>query len=138
MFGTRLVTLPKKDVLQVATGRILRRTNGMAGVYKVCDQMTGRSNMTHELIETGRQCQEALIKKYPVLRTIIANSEIFFSKKRRPYAIKQWTKQQARLIGTKGLSTIGVPKIKPDEHEIAQKTVELFKGKKIIAVVKGE
>jgi len=122
-FGAKL---PTEDVLQVVTGRLLKE-GGMNGIYKVCDEMTGRSNMTHELPEVSRQCTEVLTERFPVLNTIIENSKKFFDgTKKSLEEITKWKDEQVKLFGAKEAD---VPEFAPNNFEIERKTAELFSRK---------
>lgn len=123
-FGAKL---PTEDVLQVATGYILKE-GGHNGMVKVCKEMTGRTNLTYELAEVSRQCREVLTERFPVLNTIIENSKKFFDgTKKSVEEITNWKNKQVELFGSK---EVDVPEFEPNNFEIAQKTAEILKERK--------
>lgn len=102
------VKVPTEDVLQVATGYILKE-GGIDGVHRVCDAMSGNSNFTHQLPEVSRQCTEVLRERFPVLNNIIENSKHFFDGSKKSLAqITKWKDEQVKLFGAK---EVDVPKI---------------------------
>lgn len=54
------------DVLTVTTGRFLC-PEGVGGLYKILNWMTGESLMTHQLIRAGEECREPLLAQHPDL-----------------------------------------------------------------------
>lgn len=73
------------DVLTVITGRLLSR-DGMDGVYRILNYMTGDDLYTHQLPRALEVCGPALIAQYPHL----ANAESQWEGASNPDAIAAW------------------------------------------------
>ena len=54
------------DVLSITTGRLVSR-DGMGGVYKILEYMSGEKLMTHQLPRISRECRPVLLRQYPQL-----------------------------------------------------------------------
>lgn len=61
--------IPLGDVLSVTTGALVSRDH-IGGVYRVCDHMTGASNMTHQLPRVCEQITPVILQQHPELAEI--------------------------------------------------------------------
>lgn len=66
---TKPEPLPLGDVLSVTTGLLVSR-DGMGGVYRVCDYMTGESNFTHQLPRVADECRPLILAQHPELADV--------------------------------------------------------------------
>jgi hypothetical protein len=57
------------DVLSVTTGNLLS-IEGMGGVYKILNYMTGSDLFTHQLPRASTTCKAYLISQYPLLKDV--------------------------------------------------------------------
>lgn len=57
------------DVLSITTGRLLS-PEGMAGVYRILNHMTGRELYTHQLPRAADACAPVLLERFPQLADI--------------------------------------------------------------------
>jgi hypothetical protein len=61
------------DILSVTTGRLLS-PDGISGVYRIENYMTGESLFTHQLGRAMQVCAPALLQQYPQLVSVDASS----------------------------------------------------------------
>lgn len=79
------------DVLSITTGRLVSR-EGMDGVYKILNYMSGENLMTHQLPRVSRECKPVLLEQYPQLGEIDAsgvnkdNLEVWLAKQANKYS----------------------------------------------------
>lgn len=62
--------MPLGDVLSVTTGRLVSR-DGIGGVYRVCDHMTGTPNFTHQLPRVCDEIRPVIFEQAPWLGRIV-------------------------------------------------------------------
>lgn len=58
-------------VLSITTGKLL---SNIDNVYEILDYMTGDSLFTHQLPRASRECEPIILRQYPQLKDIDANS----------------------------------------------------------------
>ncbi|MDF1682415.1 MAG: hypothetical protein P1U46_01235 [Patescibacteria group bacterium] len=61
------------DVLSIITGRLLS-PEGIGGVYKILNHMTGDKLFTHQLPRASDQCKPKLLEQYPALKDVDLSS----------------------------------------------------------------
>ena len=57
------------DILSVTTGRLLS-TDGIGGVYRILNHMTGDNLFTHQLPRAAQECAPALLEQFPALKEV--------------------------------------------------------------------
>ena len=133
-FGTKV---PKLDVLEVATGKILSSNPSIGRYQRLCKAMTEDSLTNLETIEASKQCQGVLLKEVPALKQISKNADEFFSGETKISIgkVRNWLKTQYDLIGTKGDNYIDVPKFTLDHSKIDNKIAEKLSPDRTFAIV---
>lgn len=97
--------IPLGDVLSITTGSLVSRDH-IDGVYHICDYMTGRSNMTHELPYVCKPVKQEILKQHPQLESITVPAWDF----QKPIDdlkkdIFTWLEEMERQYGSKILLT---------------------------------
>jgi len=63
------------DVLTITTGRVLG-VNGMDGIYKILNYMTGENLFTHQIPRASQQARPHIITQHPQLANVVLPDEI--------------------------------------------------------------
>ncbi len=101
------------DVLSITTGRLLS-PEGIGGVYKILNFMTGDNLYTHQLGRVAEECKPFLLKQFPALASIDA-TEIT-----RENA-SEWRDRQVAIHGDQ----FSVDTLPPDAHHVIDPLSEL-------------
>lgn len=105
--------MPTRDVLEVVTERLLQKEKGLDGVYNVLKAMLGNRCRELDFMTAQKECIDALIEQFPILKKIKRNSKRVFAD---PYIsslqISNWVEKQIIKIGSKELD---VTPIKADK-----------------------
>jgi hypothetical protein len=94
------------DILSVTTGRLVS-LDGIGGVYKILDYMTGESLFTHQLPRVSDEAKPVILKLHPKLAEIDSEADI------TPANCRQWLADQKKIYGDR----LPVPKLNADQHE---------------------
>lgn len=83
---------PLSDILSVTTGRLLSR-DGMDGVYRILQYLTGAPIFTHQIPDAIDLCHLPLLRQHPQLLNVVpqANAQID--------AIEEWLTGQEQIFG---------------------------------------
>jgi hypothetical protein len=94
------------DILSVTTGRIVS-LDGIGGVYKILNYMTGESLFTHQLPRVCGEARPVILAMHPQLAEIDEEAKI------TPETFKAWLADQKAIYGDR----LPVPKLTRDQHE---------------------
>ena len=76
------------DVLSITTSRLVS-SDGISGVYRILDYMSGENLMTHQLPRVSRECKPVLLEQYPQLGDIdtsgVNNWEVWLAEQANKY-----------------------------------------------------
>lgn len=115
-----------EDMLKVATEYTFV-PGGLNGYTRVCQEMAGVPFTIEELPEIGSQCAKVLRDTFPILDTIIKNTERFFSGSERPLQqVKKFLEEQVALFGSK---EVDVPKITIDRSKVSERSRRILEEK---------
>lgn len=121
--GTR--EFPLSDILSVTTGRLLSH-DGMDGVYRILQYLTGTPIYTHQIPRAVDHCHLPLLRQHPQLLDVVpvTNAQID--------AIDTWLTEQERVYG----ETLPVTPVEGWEHRNPiEEAVEMFGADRVIPVV---
>jgi hypothetical protein len=82
------------DILSITTGRLVSN-DGIDGVYKILNFMTGDNLFTHQLPRAATACKPFLLKQFPLLEDV----ETKYLKGIEPKAVPIWLEKQVALYG---------------------------------------
>lgn len=88
--GTR--DFPLGDILSVTTGRLLSR-DGMDGVYRILQYLTGAPIMTHQIPRATDHCYLRVLEQHPQLLDVVPQTNAQIE------AISEWLTEQERIYG---------------------------------------
>lgn len=112
-------------VLSITTGRLLS-PDGIDGVYKILDYMTGDSLFTHQLPRVSRECKPFLIEQYPYLANVDASNVELNN-------WEAWLHEKVREHG-EYLEVALIPKESHVQKDPVQEAIEIMGPKKVIVV----
>src|SRR5580700_11279259 len=92
------------DVLSIVTGQQYS-PEGMSGIYKILNFMTGDSLFTHQLPRAKDECTPYLLKQYPDLANIVPQD--------RKEDKKEWLQKQIAQFG----EYLVISKLPPKVHQ---------------------
>jgi hypothetical protein len=83
---------PLGDVLSVTTGRLVSR-DGMDGVYRILQYLTGAPIFTHQIPDAIDHCHLPLLRQHPQLLDVAPTTNAQLAD------IKTWLAEQERIFG---------------------------------------
>ena len=117
--------LPLADVLSVTTGRLLSR-DGMAGVYRALQYLTGDPIMTHQIPRALDACCPKVLEQHPQLLDVAPGADAEGAE------IGAWLTAQERRFGL----TLPLAPIDGWEHrDPVAELVEMMGPERVIPVV---
>lgn len=125
-----MTTFHLGDLLSVATDRLVS-PEGMGGIHKLLDHMTGDVLFTHQLPRAQDECKPALLAQYPFLADIEA--PVF----RDEAHVWSWLAEQVEVHGAE----FEVRPLDPADHTRIDPLTELemiAPGKPVIVIEVGD
>lgn len=83
---------PLSDVLTVTTGRLLSR-DGVDGVYRILQFLTGAPIFTHQIPDAIDHCHLPLLRQHPQLLDVVPTTNAQLAE------IKTWLTEQEHIFG---------------------------------------